>query len=94
MSFSPSTLSDEKLSKFQKNLKQSIEGEVRFDRFSRAMHATAVCSHCAGELDAFNISVEPTPEIVRQRQGSSSATKVGIGDARRGPAAAGDHDPA
>lgn len=37
------------------------------DDCGHAMHATAVCSHCAGELDAFNISVEPLPEIVKQR---------------------------
>ena len=38
------------------------------DDCGQPMHASAVCSQCGGGLDAFNISVQPTPEIVRQRQ--------------------------
>ena len=38
------------------------------DECGHPMHAEAVCSHCAGRLDAFNIVVDPQPDIVRRRQ--------------------------
>ena len=44
------------------------------DDCGNVTHAVAVCSHCAEPLDAFNLSVDPIPDIVSERARVASST--------------------
>ncbi len=42
------------------------------------MHAVAVCSHCAGTINAHNLTTDPLPRIVQQRVVGTDRTPADV----------------
>jgi len=41
-----------------------------------AMHAKVVCDHCSKELTAFNLSIDPIPQVVQERVTATRLAKA------------------